>query len=545
MSRLLVALALSAAWLPADEPPVDETAPADERLLRDAGVATDGPALLDFFRKRTLTDADRARVADFIKLLGSENFDEREEASNRLPEYGVTVLPALRAALKDDDAERARRARAAVDRIEESAVSGLPSAAARMLARKKPVDATPVLLAYLPFNDDGAVEEDLLTALLTLNPTPGKTAAALVPALTHAHPVIRAAAAHVLGRRGDEGQRDGVRKLLADKDARVRFRAAVALIAARDRSAVPPLIDLLGDDHGALTWQVEDALFRLAGEQFPPPVVGLSGAEGRVPVRDAWRGWWKEHGEKVDLSRVDSGDRQIGLTLAIEYNSGRVWEFGPDRKPRWELKGLLGPMEAQILPGGRVLIAESNGKMISERDFQGKVLWQKALAADPTGVQRLPNGNTFVSTYNRVMEFDRDGKTLFDLAIPGGGSNAIRKARNGNVIFAHDAEITEMDATGKKVRSIPIPKQSMWVGLREVPGDRFLACNSSTGRIIEVDAAGKLVWEASVPGACGISKLPNGHVLVGTANLVVELDRAGKRVWEMPCAGYVRRIHRR
>ncbi len=380
--------------------------------------------------------------------------------------------------------------------------------------------------------------------MLTLNPPLGKADPALAPALTDAHPALRGAAAHVLGRSGSDSQREAVRKLLADKDARVRFRAAIALIGARERAAVPPLIDLLGEDLGSLTYQVEDALFRLAGEQSLPTSVGLGGAEARIKGRDAWRGWWKDHGDKVDLARFEAGERLIGLTLGIEYNTGRVWECGPDGKTRWEIKGLQGPMEAQVLPGNRVLIAESNNKMISERDFQGKILWQKVLPHEPTGVQRLPNGHTFVSSYQWVMEMDRDGNTVFDFLLTS-GSNAIRKARNGNVICAHEAEIVELDTTGKKLRSIPLPKQSMWVGIRDLPGDRFLVGNSNTGRILEIDAAGKILWEATVPGACGIAKLPNGHVLVGTSNLAVELDRNGKRVWELPCPGYVRRIHRR
>src|SRR4051812_15876949 len=113
MSQLLLALAL----LAGAEPPADETAPADEQLLKAKGVGADGPSLLDFFRKRTLSDADRAAVGRFIKQLGSDNFDEREEATTRLPNYGTSVLPALEAAAKDDDAERARRAREIVERI--------------------------------------------------------------------------------------------------------------------------------------------------------------------------------------------------------------------------------------------------------------------------------------------------------------------------------------------------------------------------------------------------------------------------------------------
>ena len=40
-------------------------------------------------------------------------------------------------------------------------------------------------------------------------------------------------------------------------------------------------------------------------------------------------------------------------------------------------------------------------------------------------------------------------------------------------------------------------------------------------------------------------RLPNGHTLVATANLVVELDRNGNKIWQMTTEGYVRRVHRR
>ncbi len=96
MSRLLVALTLAAAWLPAAEPLVDEVATADEAILKGAGVAGAAPALLDFFRKRTLSQADRNTVAALVRQLGSESFDDREDASKRLPAYGTTILPVLR-----------------------------------------------------------------------------------------------------------------------------------------------------------------------------------------------------------------------------------------------------------------------------------------------------------------------------------------------------------------------------------------------------------------------------------------------------------------
>jgi hypothetical protein len=540
MRKLLPILAL-AAFLPALPAAPDAEEAADVKAVQAAGVGDDGPALLAFFKSRTLTEADQRKVEAAVKQLSSDEFEEREKATQELMRRGRPALAALRKAAEGPDLEVARRALDCIAFIEDGPGAALPSSAARLVARRSPAGAVPVLLAYLPFADDEATEDEVLAALLALTP-PGKADAALAAALRSPQAVQRGAAAHVLGRKGDAGQRDAVAALLADKEARVRFRAALALLTARDPRAVPALIDLVADGPVELAWQVEEVLFRLAGDDVP--AVGRGDDRGKW--RDGWRAWWKEKGEKVDLALFADAERLLGLTLAIEYNTGRVWECGPDGKLRVDIQGLQGPMEAQILPGGRVLIAESNNRTVSVRDLKGAVLWSKVLDnGEPTGAQRLPNGNTFVSTYGSAMEFDAAGKKLYDINL-GGGSNAIRKARNGNILYASDAgEIVELNTAGNRVRSIPIPKESMWVGVQELPGDRFMVCNSSSGKVLEVDAKGKVLWEAKVQGACGVCRLPNGHTLVGTANRVVELDRFGRQVWERKTEGYVRRVHRR
>src|SRR5437660_7275317 len=49
--------------------PAAEAASAadDERTLRAARVGTDGPALLEFFRKRTVNDVDNSRIEKLIE----------------------------------------------------------------------------------------------------------------------------------------------------------------------------------------------------------------------------------------------------------------------------------------------------------------------------------------------------------------------------------------------------------------------------------------------------------------------------------------------
>src|SRR5262249_32099526 len=106
-------------------------------------------------------------------------------------------------------------------------------------------------------------------------------------------------------------------------------------------------------------------------------------------------------------------------------------------------------------------------------------------------------------------------------------------------------QIVEMDKNAKVLRTIPVPVEGTWVGLEELPQDRFLVANSGTGKVIEVDAKGKVLWEATVASACGVARLPSGNTLVATQGKVVEVDRGGKVVWERTCDGYARRVHRR
>jgi hypothetical protein len=536
----LCALVLLA--LPAAEPPADDDKLADEKTLRDAGFGADAPAVLDFFRKRTLTEEDRKQFAALIRQLGADDFDKRERASNELRSRGAPVLPLLRAAQQSDDREVARRAEMLIQEIETTGPS-LPIAAARLLARHKPPEAVEVLLAYLPHADDDSVEEEVLNSLLALTPEKGKVGETLAAALKDDQPARRGAAGYVLGRKGTAEQTRAVRGLLVDKSAKVRFRTAQGLLAAHDKEAVPALVQLLEDGTPEMAWQVEDVLVALAGEKAPAVSIGDGGAADRRKCREEWSKWWKANGDAADLAVLDDRERLAGLTLGIEVNPSRLFECGPDKKIRWEIKTARGPMDAQVLPGGRVLFAEMDSHLVKECDFQGNVKWEKKIGDSPTGCQRLPNGNTFVSTYTSVMEFDRAGKEVFNFRIP--GSNAIRKHRNGNIVYTTAEAIVEVTTENREVRKVPLPKDSMWVGIQDLPGDRFMVANSSTGRVVEVDKGGKILWEGQVAGACGVWRVPNGHTLVAAPQRIVELDRAGKIVWEVAGEGYMRRVHRR
>src|SRR5215472_6311207 len=74
---------------------------ADEKALRAAGVGTDGPALLEYFRGRAAAGVTPDKIAALIKQLGDDSFDERERASAQLVAIGERAEAQLREAVKN------------------------------------------------------------------------------------------------------------------------------------------------------------------------------------------------------------------------------------------------------------------------------------------------------------------------------------------------------------------------------------------------------------------------------------------------------------
>jgi outer membrane protein assembly factor BamB len=515
---------------------------AEEGVVKGAGFKTDGSSLVEFFRARTPSKEDLRHLKALIGQLGSDSYREREEASQELARQSPVVIPFLERGLESSDLEVRRRVRLCLQQIERGPGPALPLAAARLLAERQPKGAVPVLLGYLPFAEDGTVAEEVFAALLALTPE-GKPEPALAGAVRNPSPRVREAAAHVLARKGTPAQRKELRALLADPEPRVRLRTARGLLVAEDRAGVEALIALLEEGPVDLAWQAEEDLRRLAGAKAPTVALG-EGKEERKNSRAVWEAWWKEHGSGIDLAKYRAGPVILGLTLCIEYNTNRIWECGRDGKARWEITGLQGPMDAQVLPGGQVLVVEANNRKLSERDQKGKVLWEVTVPGRPNGCRLLSNGKVFVSTSESAMEYVRGDKRPIYTVKFHHNANAVCKFRD-HILYATNDEIVEMTTEGKRVRSISIPRGSMYSCIQGLPGGRYLVTNNSTHQVLEVDRTGKVLWKTKFTSACGLHRLPNGHTLVSTRGIAAELDRTGKKVWEASTPGYIRRVHRR
>jgi hypothetical protein len=518
-------------------PAGEEEDRAEEAQLREARIPTDGQGLVAFLRSRSLSQADRVRLADAVRQLGSDEFSVRQQASKVLSARGPLAIPFLKKALADPDPEISRRARWCLEEIESGPGPDLIGAAVRVLQRRKPPGAIEALLGFTPHIDDLAIEDEVFNAVAALGMRDGKPDPALLEALGDKEPIRRAAAAFALGRAGQPGLRAAIAGLGHDPDPVVRLHAARGLLLGRDRDALEILVGLLGEAPPEVAARAEEVLLRLAGDQAPTvPSAAREDLSQRKSWQAAWERWRSEFGGRADLARLEGGDPYLGFTLVPEMHGGRVWECDRAGRVRWQIFGLQQPRDAQVLATGRVLICEVAANRVTERDLKGNVLWTHAVE-DPAYVERLPNGNTFIGTHHRAFEVTRAGKEVYsfqpNLAM---FIHSMHRRSTGNLVcLSMQGQILEVDRSGKTVRTFTIRGGGgNWCGVQGLPGNHYLAVEFNQSLIVELDASGKIVWQHNVPGASYAFRRPDGRTLVCcfSGQRVVEIDRQGKVVWE-------------
>jgi hypothetical protein len=182
------------------------------------------------------------------------------------------------------------------------------------------------------------------------------------------------------------------------------------------------------------------------------------------------------------------------------------------------------------------------------------------------------------------MQIVRDGKIVWSYTHPANGeiSDATLYA-NGNILFAHQHGVTEINAakqvvwnydapanteihtaqrigrdhvlfiqngnpallkvvntvTGVAEKEIVLPvgnpksTHGQFRHARLTPAGTLLVAHMDLGRVSEYDAGGKEVWSVAVPGPWSATPLKNGNILVCDKNRAVrEINREGKTVWQ-------------
>jgi hypothetical protein len=522
----------------------------DIKTVQRAGVAPEGPALVEFFRLKTVSDDQRRSISELVQQLGSGSYRERENATKRLIALGPAAAPALQQALKSSDAEVVTRAQRCLRVLKTNPPEEIMGAAARLLASRPAPKAVEALLAYIPDAPAPEVEEDIARTLATLGVHEGKPDPALVKAAKDALPGRRIAAAAALARAKGDEYRDAARQLLKDADPRVRLFTAQTLVGVGDKTAVPVLIALVEEASQALSAPAEEILYQLGQYLDPPESPTATDQATRKKYRAAWDAWWKTHEAKVDLTQLPLEERPRGLTLMCTLDNGTVGEMDRAGQWRWKLTGLQSPADVQVLPNGNVLVAEHHGRAVRQRDKTGKVLWEKILNNSPVTCRRLANGNIFIATYSQLLEVDRTGNTRFSFTGGGGQIFGACKLLSGNAVYINSAgRVAEVDRTGREVRAIAerLDGAGYWASVESLPRGRFLCALGGGNKVVEIDSTGKVLWSCNVNAPGGAVRLRNGHTLVASINasFVAEFDRDGREVWKQNAQGRVFRAYRR
>src|SRR5262249_37737367 len=230
-------------------------------------------------------------------------------------------------------------------------------------------------------------------------------------------------------------------------------------------------------------------------------------------------------------------ERYMGFTVMCMPNNGWVVEYDKNKKERWKISGLNNPWDAQVLPNNRVLICEYNAMKVTERDFKGKVHWEKVIQNHyPISAERMRNGNTFIVCTNLLVEYNKGGKEVFRLDRPQYDIRSARKLPSGEIVMlTSNRELIRFDAKGKEKKKATIPQYPQYNQKEMLNNGNILVPQGWNGNAVyEYDKDGKEVSKiTSVTTPMHATRLPNGHTLIVSQQggyPLYEVDKKGKVV---------------
>jgi len=208
---------------------------------------------------------------------------------------------------------------------------------------------------------------------------------------------------------------------------------------------------------------------------------------------------------------------------------------------------LLGVVRAEETPAlingtlsGRVLAGGSGHVFILGPD--GKIVWdhKAALVHD---AWMLANGNVLYADGSTVTEVTPDQQVVFCYKAAeqkGGGSFSCQRLDNGNTMIGENStgRVLEVDKAGKIV--FELPTTPVTVGqhhnmrmVRKLPGGNYLVCHSGAHIVKEYTPEGKVVLEIKTPElAFAAIRTAANTTLVSTLKDITEYDAHGTVLWK-------------
>jgi outer membrane protein assembly factor BamB len=176
---------------------------------------------------------------------------------------------------------------------------------------------------------------------------------------------------------------------------------------------------------------------------------------------------------------------------------------------------------------------------------QGKIVWSYD---DPAGkgeisdAVRLSNGNILFAHQFAITEIDPDKKVIWNYNVPAGhevhtavpiGNDRVLYIQNGSPALLRVVNIrtgaTEKELT-LKTRT-PVSVHGQFRHARLTPAGTLLVAHMDLNKVVEYDSNGNELWSFPAKGLWSVAPLDNGNVLITDSLGVREITRRGDTAW--------------
>ncbi len=511
-----------------------------EIAVRRRGVELTGKAVFAYLRQMHPTEDQNRKARRLIEQLGSEQWKQREDATEALMSMPYFPAELLNKAAENEDLETAARA-SEILRARRGEVSGVLQSLIRTIGKHKWKGSVDVLIESVALCPDDITRQLLSQELMKV--AQARHADRLRKAVKDALPATKRILLPGLAvSLGAEGVKE-LYPLLKSKDPELKLAAAMAIANVGDRGCLGPLVELLDSESLAVRTRACQTLRLLTRtyHEYSP----YADKSGRREGVKAWREWVDGKGNSAKLHfplHVASGGRgNLNGNVLIAYGyQNKVTEYDPSGKEVWS-HNAQGVWAAEKLPGGDVLISAYSENKLLVVNRQGKRTWEyncNCLNAEP-----LPNGNFIVADYSgsRAFEITREKKVVWEYKTPSSCSD-VQRLPNGNTLVAiMNNSVKEVDPKGKVVWEYANAKSPY--GIERLANGNTLIAELGSNRVIEVNPQKKIVWSYNIPNPADAYRLSNGNTLVTGNSFAVEVTPQGKEIkrWQGFSYGTVRK----
>jgi outer membrane protein assembly factor BamB len=171
------------------------------------------------------------------------------------------------------------------------------------------------------------------------------------------------------------------------------------------------------DERGKVVWE-HQGLSAIRAKPLPGGRVLIADFSGNRVVEADQQGtiiWQHETPDQCfDAERLTSGNTLFACPNLIR-------EVAPSGETvrQWTCEGRVNSL--QVLPSGRLLLANYGQGRVVELDDTGRVTWEHKIPR-PSDAFRLPGGRTLITTAEQIIEIDLAGRTIREIsaAVNGG-----------------------------------------------------------------------------------------------------------------------------